>query len=347
MTAMQRRCPIAAWLGLVLLSLPLGCKDEGGSGGPVQYDEIVDAEVDALCDYFVRCGLATDAALCVDAWSRFTRLPADLDAAIANGTVQYDAAAAGECLDGLRGATCDGLFDVAVFDQEACERVFTGTIGNGDPCFIDEQCIEGLCDVDACAMACCEGTCIAAPPQAAIGEDCSLGQDCVPGAYCDVETEVCAAYRVQGEACPGGYECGGGLECISAICQPGPGEGEDCLELQCAQPLACDIDSMTCQRLRGEGQACNPLASICAMGLVCNGSSNTCARPGGVGSPCNFDFIGFGCSGDSYCDYDFEAGEGTCQPLVANGGTCDDDLSCESRYCGQEGMCEPEPVCVQ
>lgn len=337
--------------GLVVLSLlsllvtPLGCTDD--RNGEIGYDGLLEAEVDALCDFFVTCGYASSAELCVDAWSPFASFPVDLDAAIDNGTVEYDEAAAQACLDSIREASCSGFLEEGFADEDACDRVFVGTIDDGNVCWIDEQCISGLCSATDCTMACCQGTCIAPPPEAAIGQDCASGQDCVSGAYCDFENGLCAAYRTQGAACPGGYECASGLDCIAAVCQLSPGEGEACPDYQCAAPFACDIDSVTCQRLRGEGEACNPDASICALGLSCNPGSNTCALPGGVGSPCDFGFLGFGCSGDAYCDYDFELGEGTCQPLVANGGACSDDYPCQSGYCGPGDTCEPEPVCVQ
>ncbi|MCX4242397.1 Dickkopf N-terminal cysteine-rich domain-containing protein [Paraliomyxa miuraensis] len=340
---MQRRLGLVALSVLALFTSSLGCRDD--RNGEPQYDELVDAQIDALCDYFVACGLATSADLCVDAWGSFVRLPADLDAAIANGTVIYDASAAGTCLDAIRNATCEGFLDT--FAEESCERVFQGTIDNGNACFISEQCVSQYCQATECTMACCQGTCIAPPPEAAVGQDCTGEAFCVDGAYCDYETGLCAAEKAAGETCPGGYECRSGLSCISGVCDPGPGEGAACADFQCAAPFACDIDSMTCQRLRGEGEACNPEASICALGLSCDAGSNTCAVPGGVGSSCDYGFIGTGCSGDLYCDYDLEFGEGTCQPLVANGGACEDDEACESQYCGMAGTCEPEPVCVQ
>jgi hypothetical protein len=341
---MQPSRRLAALCLFSLLPASFGCRDDGS--GPIAYDELVEAQAAVICEYFVECGYATSTELCLDGWSRISTPSVDLDAAVDDGTVRYDAAAAGECLDAIRAASCASFFEG--FDEESCDRVFEGTIESGNPCWIDEQCISQSCEVDACAMACCQGTCIAPPPDAGVGEGCfGSGQDCVDGAYCDFETGLCAAEKAAGEACPGGYGCEGGLACISGSCEVPPGEGEPCAELQCAAPFACDIDSGTCQRLRGEGQACNPEASICALGLTCNPSSSTCTAPGGIGSPCAGDFFFGGCAGEAYCAYDFETGEGTCQPRVANGGACDDARACQSDYCGDAGTCEPEPVCVQ
>lgn len=329
---------------LALVAPSLGCRDDGSE--PIAYDALVDAQAAAICEYFVECGYATSEALCVDTWARVSSSSADLDAAVDNGTVRYDAAAAGDCLDGVRTTPCAAFLEGV--EDEACDRVFQGTIENGNPCWIDAQCISQACEVDACAMACCQGTCIAEVPDAAVGEGCLDGRDCVDGAYCDVETGLCTAEKAAGEACPGRYECEPSLVCIAGTCLAPPGEGEPCAELQCAAPWACDLDSVTCQPLRGEGEACNPDASLCALGLACNPSSSTCTPPGGSGSPCDGDFFfGGGCAGETYCSYDLETGEGTCQPLVANGGACDYDTACQSHYCGNASTCEPEPVCVQ
>lgn len=328
---------------LLLLTPVLGCTDDGG--GEIAYHDLLEAQVDAACDYFVACGYATSRELCLDTWSRISGYPLDLDAAIANGTVEYDASAASACMDAIRGAPCDGFLSTPYEEGQPCARLFRGTLDDGSACFIDRQCTSGRCDVPDCTMTCCQGTCMARPSEAAIGEDCMASQDCVSGAYCDFSTGSCAAYGTEGEGCPNGFGCADGLTCASGVCRVPAGEGEDCSTLSCQSPLECDIDSMTCQRLRGEDEPCNAAASLCALGLVCDPGSSTCTRPGGVGSPCEPSFLGNFCSEGAYCD--FETDRSTCQPLVADGGACGLDYECSSGYCGVGGTCEPEPVCVQ
>ena len=332
----------AALLGLVL-ALP-AC-------GQVAYEDLSAEQTDALCEYLVRCGYATDEGLCASVWGVFSRQDPNLDAAVDNGSVEYDAKAAKECLESIRDAACDADFFLGDAPDEACEKVFQGTVDNGGACFIDEQCVSGTCHAADCDMACCQGTCIAPPPDAAIGQDCSA-QDCVDGAYChydfEASTFTCLATKPAGAACDSGDdECAGSLACVGGTCQELPAEGAPCPTGRCAGALGCDVDTFTCQKLRGEGQACNQQASLCAIGLVCAASS-TCQPPGGVGSPCTFDFIGGTCAGDAWCDYDFIEGKGTCQPLAANGAACEGgDFQCQSRYCGEDGLCAPEPICVQ
>ena len=342
MLSLSRALRPAALVGL-LVALP-ACNQ-------IAYEDLQDEQLSALCDYFVRCGYATDADLCVAAWKNFTRDDPNLDAAVDNGSVEYDAKAAKECLDSLRDGACDADFlfgDDAPSD--ACNKVFQGTVDNGGACWIDEQCVSGACQAGDCGMACCQGTCIAPPPDAAIGQDCSA-QDCVDGAYCDYDfmtgEMTCKAIKQAGAECGGDNECAGSLACLGGTCKEPPAEGAPCPDGRCAGALGCDIDTVTCQKLRGEGQACNPQASLCAIGLTC-AASNTCQPPGGIGSPCTLDFSGGSCAGDAWCDYDFLEGKGTCQPLIANGGACEsNEFACQSRYCGEDGLCAPEPICVQ
>ncbi|MBK8263258.1 MAG: hypothetical protein IPK80_18180 [Nannocystis sp.] len=312
--------------------------------GQIAYEELPAEQVDALCDYMVRCGFATDEGLCAAAWGQFIRPDPNLDAAIEDGSVEYDAKAAEQCLEDAREAACGGIF----FEDApsgACEKVFVGTIANGDACWIDEQCVSQTCQVADCAMACCQGVCVAPPPDAAIGGDCSV-QDCVSGAYCEYNFDdgsyTCQAQKGAGVECFGDYECSGSLGCFDGSCQVAPAEGAPCLGGRCGGALGCDITSNTCQKLRGEGQSCEPAASLCAFGLACSTASMKCEAPSGVGSACSFDS---GCS-DAWCDYDFDTGAGTCQPRLANGAACEFDDSCQSLYCA-EGLCGPEAVCVQ
>ena len=340
--------PLALLVGLSTLLVSPGCNTGGGGGsGEIAYEDLDEAQLDALCDYLVRCGFASSAQICLDAWSRLISSSPDLDAAIENGTVIYDSTAAAACGQSVRNAGCGDFLSEGFASAEACDQVFQGTIEEGGTCWIDEQCVSEECELSDCAMACCQGSCVASAPEAAIGEDCLSGQSCVSGAHCDFDMGTCVADLSEGASCAGDNECASSLDCIASTCQAPPGEGEACLDFQCASPYACDVDTGTCQPLRHENEPCNPTASICSLGLVCNPDSNTCTLPGGVGSACDYDLLGFNCGEGAYCDYDFMLDEGTCQPLVADGEPCEGDTECLSFHCGIEGTCGPEPVCVQ
>jgi len=331
------RSRLASLLGVLLLQACEG----GANGGDVAYDELPAAQVDALCDYMVHCGIAASTALCADVWDELLRPDPDLDAAVAGGSVKYDEDAAKACLEAIRGGACSSGFFTGE-PPAACDDVFQGTVADGGACWIDEQCVSGECQSDGCPDACCEGACVAATPDAAIGQPC--GQGCVEGAYCDVN-DVCAALKQSGAACDGGDECVAGLNCLAGTCQTGPGKDEPCLEFQCALPLACDPGTLTCKPLPGEGDACLPAAGNCLIGLTCSEATMTCTKPGGVGSACSGGLIGSGCAGAAYCEIADGATSGTCVALKADGAACNDGGECQSGDC-TDMLCATPPVCV-
>lgn len=342
---MLRAARTTAFGRLGLLGLVLGLPGLLGMSAckSVDYEDLPEAQVDAYCEFLTRCGLFHDVDYCVEVYAPIFDADPDLDAAIDNGTVIYDDAAAKECLGAIRDASCDA--DFGDFAAEACDQVLQGTIDDGGACWISAQCIGGACIVDACMETCCVGTCTTAPPDAAIGQPCGGGQGCA-GGYCDFNASVCAAYKPAGAACDLDQECGD-LYCLGGTCQASVAEGAPCVDFECgALGLDCDVDSGTCQRLRGEGEACNPAADICSLGLVCPEASAICSRPGGVGSPCD-DILSFDCAAGTWCDYDFVTGDGTCQPRKAAGGACERDDECDTGYCGEAMVCEAEPVCVE
>lgn len=335
---MNRVSRLAPLVGVLVLQACEG----GARGGDIAYDELPAAEVDAICEYMVRCGMAASVPLCADVWDWLLHGDPDLDAAVAGGSVKYDEDAAEACLEAIRGAACTSGFFQGV-PSGACDDVFKGTVADGGACWIDEQCVSQQCEAAGCAEACCAGVCVAAPPPAAIGQPC--GDGCVEGAYCDALNDVCAALKGDGAACDGFDECAAGLGCLAGSCQKGPGEGEPCLEFQCALPLACDPGTITCKPLPGEGEACVAQANNCKIGLGCDPATMTCVAPGGVGSACAGSFFNSGCAGETYCAIDQGGTSGTCQPLKADGAACVDEGECKSRDCAN-GACTTPQVCV-
>lgn len=321
---------------LALLALP-AC-------GKIDHEDLPGEQVDALCDFYVRCGLAASAELCADLFSDILRGDPNLDAAVENGSVEYDPDAAKECIDAVHDLECGSAF-LEDAPSDACDKVYQGTVADGGACWIDEQCKSGYCQAADCMAECCQGTCVAEPPPAGIGQDCS-NSGCVDGAYCDFATDTCQPLKQAGGVCFSDQECAQGLECLGDTCQAGPAEGAPCIDTECALPLYCEPASMTCKKLPREGEACDLDVGACALGLVCNANSKTCTPPGGVGSPCSFDFFGGGCASGAWCDIDVMTFEGTCQATKANGNACSTDSECQSLYCSQDGTCVAEPVCV-
>ncbi|MEZ4380885.1 MAG: Dickkopf N-terminal cysteine-rich domain-containing protein [Nannocystaceae bacterium] len=324
---------VAARLLAAALVLP-ACNNE------IPYEDVDDEQVDAICDYLVGCGIAASTELCVDAYRGVLDNDPNLDAAVDNGSVVYDGEAAKQCLDSIRESTCSGDIFGADADTDACDQVFTGTVDNGGACWFSEQCVSGSCDLGDCVEACCEGTCIATPPDVGVGEDCTGAANCVSGSYCDFNSGLCAAAIGDGGTCGSDYECATDLYCLGGVCKASLPEGASCIEGECgAFLLGCDVDTDTCQKFRKEGEACNPLASLCAFGLRCDEVTSKCAPPGGVGTPCGFS--GTSCANGTFCDFEV----GTCQATKASGAACVLDSECQSLYC--DDTCKAEPICVQ
>jgi hypothetical protein len=158
----------------LVLAVLVGCGGDD-DGGPVSADDLPDALVNAFCNYYVRCGLLDDLALC-RTLDLDVELDAEVIAAVNEGSVLYDEAAAGACLGVFGGLSCaEESLDRA--ESTACDQVFTGTVADGGACFIDEQCISQQCSIPSCPDACCQGTCVGGTPPPG---DPQLGESCVP-----------------------------------------------------------------------------------------------------------------------------------------------------------------------
>jgi hypothetical protein len=150
----------------------------------------------------------------------------------------------------------------------ACRKA--GSLPAGSACNIDLQCQGGLC-LNKTADPC--GTCSERQPS---GGSCTrFGLECEDGFAC-TDKHVCAPRRRLGELCDIDHECQIDLAC-GGVAPGGGGAG-------------------TCQRARGLGEPCAPLASECATVpdfLTCRSTAEmtwTCqpepfAMPG---QPCGF-----------------------------------------------------------
>ena len=233
--------------------------------------------------------------------------------AIEAGRVSYDSSQIEPCLQAIRGVGCE-LATTRVFEHEACERAFTGTIALGDDCNVDAEC-EGVafCRRDGS----CPGTCseLLGP-----GDPCEQDDDCEDGLACPDELGTCAALAEEP-----GEPCGGG---VSGSCRA---------DLVCAGEDEAVGAAGTCTTLEdlfaGElGEACDfDAGELCEVGLSCTVESIAndgtteivCAEPVGSGDDCKFG-VPSPCPVDEYCDADIQAGmaDGTCRPLPGAGDAC-------------------------
>jgi hypothetical protein len=74
-----------------------------------------------------------------------------VEAAVAGGTIEFDQAAADECIEGSVSApVCSTFFEQGPGVPEACWGAFAGTVANGGACEIDFECSAGYCESGTC-----------------------------------------------------------------------------------------------------------------------------------------------------------------------------------------------------
>ena len=301
----------------------------GCGGGGVSLSGLGDELEDTVCEAQVDCGVFPDMQSCRDA--SFVDLGQAM-ASVDDGRAEYNSDKADECIDLIGSlSNCDILADV---DEDAlddaCDGVFTGLIELGGVCYASEECAgDASCDFPCNSDECCAGTCVADevepdPDPVAIGADCSEA-DCVDGAYCGDDPEVCVAAANEGEACPG--------------------FGAD----YCVDGLFCDafFEASTCYRPGAEGETCDPargfgIVACVRTDLWCDPADTTCKKRPAPGEACDIEVDN--CIDYAYC----VAGTCVAKPGAgeACGGTdeidCLGDLECESQLCVAP---EVDPIC--
>ncbi len=207
-----------------------------------------------------------------------------------------------------------------------------------DPCTRD---CGLLAPVDGCA----EASCLPCP------RDCAVDADCTAEAFCG-EQSACAAKRPDGRSCTrdgmcrGGH-CQNGFCCTAGDCCAAPG---DCPATYAA-PAAC-VDATRCQGTRRDPDCVNfrcvtgeavPDDSACGPATrarectpyppqYCTGQP--VQTPPTCGTACTGDAD---CLGATHCD-------GTCQPDLGPGLSCDEASDCATGHC-ENGFCCPAGRC--
>lgn len=198
----------------------------------------------------------------------------------------------------------------------AC-RVLPGAAELGEPC-PNGDCVAGsYCDFDPNTGN--NTTCKAAP---GLGQACGRGI-CAVGAVCDFtgDQAICVAPKKPGQRCYGNEECE-----QPGSCRYDPNIGDQ----TCFRPAeaggACNFDygglqcmrfdhacgpSNTCEPLPGKNEACGNVP--CAGDLFCSESLGyRCSPVADEGEFCGYNqdtFEYIPCSGDNYCDNEFENGK--------------------------------------
>jgi hypothetical protein len=337
----------------------------GGGGGTMDPKGFCQEEVAALAERVTACRPADPG------WVR-TYLPLELECeAVAEmldaGTVGFDEAKAGPCLDAARAIGCFEL-ELAGGDlPKACRNVLVPRVDPGGACHSTSgvECVDGWCDVAACSA---PGTCVAYAHQ---GGPCLDGARCAPGLVCGPGTcQPAPELQVLGPSEPcaiANAVCADGLYCrydagtATSTCQPKLGLGADCAQSFDACPRSSWCRSVggrwTCLPSPAAGAGCAPGLGTCDRGLSCAaddaaGLTGVCTPWPGVGGECGVTAQGeeLPCLG-GYCDQPLVTRQraarldvaglaiptGTCQPFKALGAPCGPlDI----------GECGPRAVCV-
>lgn len=133
----------------------------------------------------------------------------------------------------------------------------------GEACW-SNRCAPGLTCTNVSKPFCTTTDCLQAflgcSPSKALGEPCTLADECGPTAGCD---GTCKALPTSGAPCLGG-RCAEGAACVGGVCGPpskDAGAGSPCHVGGCAEGLACTPDGPSCSVLGGCSEP--PEVSVC------------------------------------------------------------------------------------
>ena len=266
---------------------------------------------EALCAWRVACHQLDDCMIW-GGYLSFVQECSDARASEAGGFVTFVPEAAVECLAAVEAASSDcngGPPFIATAVQVACRDVFDGTVAEGDECSradfasVFDECDNAYCDRSPGE---CLGSCVGYQQE---DEDCSLGQVCEPGLFCN-----------------------------DSSCVPPVGLGEDCSGATCELGLSCAGQPLTCRDRGPVGSACVDQFD-CEYPAGC--SDDECALELDIGDPCQSSEA---CQADLYCNLNGQPGP-VCAARIAAAAACEPNGdSCVLGY--QCSEVEPH-VCVE
>jgi hypothetical protein len=262
--------------------------------------------------------------------------------------LEYDPAAAADCLDKLR-RIVDNFscvqnkmhfreFFTARFRRllaPSCRRALAPTQKRGEQCAADTECVSPLwCDGGQRPASKC-GTCRpradGGPAElelAGRGDECSGSNN--SGVICNPRDDLGCALNPNSQA---------GGTCAPLLTRD---TGQSCKFGLCKRGNVCHTGTCKNFQLRETGESCGDKFQVCAASLWCrdDGSgSQTCRSPGDVGDRCTESRH---CAGDLWCHPE----TGACRELAAEGEPCvlhgcRDGLYCHGPTDGEVGTCRP------
>lgn len=238
------KTPLLA-LGLLFLSLPLGCSSDDPPPDPLAKREgFCRAWAEAACQQKVldACN-APDKADCVATQSDFC---------LALVPSEYSSKRAEACLSAVKNAYRDAVLsadDIQVVLKlgAPCDQLSLGAAKQGEACSANEDCntaggfrcvIKAGDDSGSCEK----------PEEMGGGDPCDEPQQvCADGYFCNGEN--CVAYKRAGATCQGDYQCRPSDHCVLAdeeaedpTCEPRLKRAEPCTADSECQSLYCAKD---------------------------------------------------------------------------------------------------------
>ena len=287
-------------------------------------------------------------SICENPALAFQGLPAQMEAAIANGHARFDPAADATCQQGLRanqellavfvsnGATYPGEADSIQPDGGGpCSQIFEGTLGDGGACLYPFECRPGLYCRAGGGDGSCAGLCAPlVPPQGVCGplDVCADQLACASGFCGGPDAGPAPTPIALGAPCDGSVPCQGCLRCLPA---PGSDGGSVC-GTQGLAGDACTSDSdcanallycaqLSCQPAAVLGASCfMGSAQACLVGwcepLFQGSPTGSCVAPSPQTGPC---LAGADCAANLFCSVDGGSGSlGSCASYPNLGGAC-------------------------
>lgn len=243
------------WTGAFVCLLGVGaCKESKGSG-PVPRSELASRLAGIACNSAAECcrtsGRPFDKDGCVRAYG--AELSENIEE-IENSRVDYDAAAAGDCLDAVAETIVCG--DIEDTESASCERVFVGKVPPGQPCEDSSECQRQNGERATCT---------------------SVGE----GGVAVCTPLLRASHGKLNEAC--GITCYEGSTCLLYT---SPSSSEPSLRVGCYRDEGLFCGSGTCQSLADIGGACSG-ADGCKTGSFCDFQTRSCAATKPNGAVCS------------------------------------------------------------
>jgi hypothetical protein len=228
----------------------------------------------------------------------------------------------GETFDAATVAACSRAVDAGLCDDPSCAQIYpTGTLEDGAPCRLGNQCKSALCG-DGTAVC---GTCT---PNPACGA-CAAGTVCTPYGCSPLPVVAKVGERCSDEKPPLAF-CARGASCDNQTgqCVENGPVGASCASSECASNAYCDFASGRCAASKGAGAKCGDLGSLeCQKGLVCGAGVCKAVTKAALGQPCDEATLcdGGGCN----------LVAGRCEAYPKAG------ASCESfGYCADGALCD-------